>query len=475
MRSLLARLWALTLGLVVTLLALELLVRGVGGYAHWAQLRRNQLLQGAELRILALGESTTQVGGPISWPAQLEKLLKAGMPTSKVAVYNGAAPGVNSSYLVDHIDEQLALYHPQIVIAMMGANDDGDFIPLTSVDATPLPAWLASVRLVRFGCYVRAQLFPPPPRPAQLERYEPPTELRSQDYDPILARPMHRDYELAERAFGSGQQELAIALLERAIRAAPDDPRPYLHLAELYQLKTSTLERALPLLRKVCAMYPHAAFGYVALGRALSNCSRQPEADQAMQQAVGKDYVFLGRTPQLARRFVDFLQRAGYDDEAERFFRCQERNVFYPDVVGVAYAHWMARKRLDKAAPYKRELERLRTTYFVERTRGNYMRLYDKLRRNHVRLVCAQYANRSPQPLAHFFADRSDVQVISNLEPFRSYTDQGRFDELFMDKCNGDMGHCTPLGNYYIAFNIARALLAAGLGDPARLVNVQTY
>jgi tetratricopeptide (TPR) repeat protein len=74
-------------------------------------------------RILALGESTTVGLGYNSWPMQLEYALNNRTKKIKFKVYNEAAGGVSTLYIIGKLEENIERYHPDMVITMMGIND----------------------------------------------------------------------------------------------------------------------------------------------------------------------------------------------------------------------------------------------------------------------------------------------------------------------------------------------------------------
>lgn len=121
----LQRLAVLALGCLALVLGLELGLRALAlGFA----LRQRSLdpeLVGSEqaLTVLCIGESTTAMGGQYAWPNQLQELLQERMPAKRVVVINEGTPGVDSSILLGRLEANLERYQPDIVAAMMGAND----------------------------------------------------------------------------------------------------------------------------------------------------------------------------------------------------------------------------------------------------------------------------------------------------------------------------------------------------------------
>src|SRR5207249_3899840 len=77
-------------------------------------------------RVLCIGESTTALGGEDSYPSQLERSLNARGKGVSFSVINRGLPAVTTDVIVGHLEENLARYGPDVVVAMMGINDPPD-------------------------------------------------------------------------------------------------------------------------------------------------------------------------------------------------------------------------------------------------------------------------------------------------------------------------------------------------------------
>ncbi len=149
------KLTALTLGLLITLVALELGLRvGYGTFVR-AQARANLAALGdgeGVVRVLCIGESTTAVAGDPegrlllpgnSYPAQLEAIL-ADRPTEhRYQVSNNGMMGGTSTASLALLEDSLPALRPHVIVAMMGIKDTPDErLP----GLAGLPGWLASLR-----------------------------------------------------------------------------------------------------------------------------------------------------------------------------------------------------------------------------------------------------------------------------------------------------------------------------------------
>ena len=77
----------------------------------------------ADYRILALGDSTTAIGGKESWPSQLEEVLNDMSLGKNFSVINKGSILIDSYGILSNLEGNLVKYNPNIVIIMAGLND----------------------------------------------------------------------------------------------------------------------------------------------------------------------------------------------------------------------------------------------------------------------------------------------------------------------------------------------------------------
>lgn len=114
--------WGILLGAVLLEAALR-----IGGFAIIASRRfADGILRGkhSEYRILCLGESTTYDGGIYCYPNQLETILNNKRKDIKFEVINNGIPGITTEGIVEKLEDNLNKYNPDMVITMMGINDE---------------------------------------------------------------------------------------------------------------------------------------------------------------------------------------------------------------------------------------------------------------------------------------------------------------------------------------------------------------
>ncbi|WP_072394086.1 GDSL-type esterase/lipase family protein [Hyphomicrobium sp. CS1GBMeth3] len=88
----------------------------------------------APIRIVALGSSSTSGTGATSrehtYPARLERELRAVWPDSDVRVFNAGVPGQLARQMLSRIDKDVAPHTPELVIWQTGVNDAIRGVPI---------------------------------------------------------------------------------------------------------------------------------------------------------------------------------------------------------------------------------------------------------------------------------------------------------------------------------------------------------
>lgn len=117
-------LWTI-IGLLTALVLLEAALRMGGMVSRWVHEHKNRpsAIQKKDYRILCMGESMTAVGYNKSYPSQLEEILNQRGNGTRFIVINKGESSINSSYILEHLEENLIKYRPDMVAAMMGINE----------------------------------------------------------------------------------------------------------------------------------------------------------------------------------------------------------------------------------------------------------------------------------------------------------------------------------------------------------------
>jgi hypothetical protein len=162
------RIGLIALGVFLTLVALEIILRSTGFVYHFERMHQNVDYPDDAFVILCVGDSCTFGEGAFpktqSYPVQLENILRARHPGREFHVVNLGLPGMNSSQLARRFEGYLEMCKPDLAIVLIGNNDvwnqndsfiylvgKGDDISFTRKTKAWLRSWSDSLRVVRLA------------------------------------------------------------------------------------------------------------------------------------------------------------------------------------------------------------------------------------------------------------------------------------------------------------------------------------
>lgn len=120
-------------GILISFLIIEFSLH-IGGLLFQWQVKRGEItkrlnrVNKASLSILCVGDSYTFGAGAksgYSYPEQLQKLIDA--ENMNYTFYNLGVPGMNSSTVLLELPKWIELYKPQIIVLLIGANDNWNY------------------------------------------------------------------------------------------------------------------------------------------------------------------------------------------------------------------------------------------------------------------------------------------------------------------------------------------------------------
>jgi tetratricopeptide (TPR) repeat protein len=293
------RLLVLTMGLVVTLVAVELGIRVAYSLFVRAQYAANleDLAEGEGVfRIICLGESTTAVAGDAdgrrlvsrtSYPTQLEGILEERRPGQRFEVFNYGSMSGTSSVAIEQLGAAIPELQPHMVIAMLGIKD-------TPKEELPglagLPPLVAELRTVQLAAWLVEEY--------RLEANRAVIEVETVDDIPDGMDGMVRTLRLYTRE-------------PRLMLEPPEVYEPILDRIRvgMYLWYVGRMERAEAVLRELCE---ETDYGYPALARVLVSAGKYAEAREVLEfaSALHPDEVFYRIV------LADLLTEDGYPEQA---------------------------------------------------------------------------------------------------------------------------------------------------------------
>jgi tetratricopeptide (TPR) repeat protein len=403
--------------------------------------------------VLCLGESTTAQ----QYPRYLEERLSARAPHLRFSVIDGGLPGTDTSLILAGLDGDLDEYRPDVVVTMLGINDEG-----WSVPARDGSSWervrkgLRDLRVVKLARLARAKRVHAGavetllengavhPRVEEAYRKRALSDLNwrtAAGETASAASPGWKDFRRGESYFEkwagtwaspeNSDLKMAETHFRRALTAGFRSPEIYLFLAAVHEAR--------------------AEYG-----------KQEAVLREALDECVGHGlmYQWLGHLQE---------KRGDWDGAEETFRRALE---LVPRDKNEALAIAVCAQRVARGPRKTAERLFLTAGEYPDVTARNYRAIRDKVLARGARLVCAQYPIRPLAPLRALIGDGPLVRFVDNEATFRNAVHEKGYAAVFRDDFAGDFGHCTEWGNRLLADGIAEGILAAlGVAFPADAVS----
>ncbi len=425
--------------ILFSLLLLEISLR-LGGFIYsFLQEHKNLLAirRKGTYRIMCLGESITAGSG--AYPSALEEILNQRNTGIEFSVVNKGLPFITTDYILEHLQENLDQCQPDMVTAMIGANDyyvkyyEG--IPDTD---SFLFRNSRAYRLFRILCMHITN---------RIERKnEFPVRIRQEDGE-------------SEYSFYNGPL-LEEKNIREVIALNPKNENAYFELGRLYMCRLKFSEAVEPL-RKVIELNPKNQKAYMFIGYCYSTQQKYSLTAQAFEKAIelnpvnAKAYLELGLCYMCQGRY-SLAEKA-----LKKYIELRPSKDIPYGALAVLYRE-IGLSRLSKE--YYKKAEALRSCSYNPNAFRNYHKLKNILDQRKIKLVCIQYPMRNIEPLKKIFEDDDGVIFVDNEKLFRDAVKKGGFKKYFEDMFGGDFGHCTREGNRILAENTANAILKECFG-----------
>ena len=468
----------LVVGLFLFLTFIELGLR-LGGFISLSLQRYNNKLalkQKGAYRIMCLGESTTAMGGKDSYPAQLEEILNQLNIGKNFSVINMGESNINTSYILAHLEENLAKYNPNMVITMMGVGDGSDIEYLQYISRGAKDNFLSSLRVYKLGRLLWLHIVAKFKESGLFK-------LKGDGQGSLLASAQGQTRKNDENSmFGDnpvpnvGKESLQKArmyfelgishlnryeyaqaeeCLKKSIALNPVEPSVYIVSGHNYSMQGKNTD-AEESYKKAIEINPECGRAYLELGHFYNVRAKFPQAEQALKKAAALNFNNEEAYSELGLCYTSQNKKTEAQQVFLKVIELNPRNLdaarklinLYEQEGSVKLVDSLCKKLGVSIPAVNRRL-----------TSANYQKLKEILDRRGIRLVCAQYPLVSIQDLKNMFDDSRGVIFVDNADVFRQALAQGNYDEYFIDRFAKNFGHCTPEGNRILAENIARVIL----------------
>jgi tetratricopeptide (TPR) repeat protein len=477
-------------GLGLFLVILEIGLRLGGFILISVQEHRNNLSlrQKGAYRIMCIGESTTQD----QYPVFLEEFLNQSGVGIKFSVIDKGLSGDTTSTILAQLPASLDKYRPDMVVAMMGINDQGQHLPYAeNINSKPAP-FFRSLRTYKLARLLWRHLLTKAKENRKGSQAGiPPIEGPLKE--PVKPGPKNPDAYIQSGCYyrDQGKFSQAIDCFKKAIDLNPGNYRAYIDLGVVYEIQ-SKFPEAEDLFKKAIKLNPqNNASAYCRLGYVYCPQGKFLQSEEAFNKALqlspdnndiylGLGYLYKrqGKFLQSEEAFKKALELSPDNDiicialanlyqEEEKFSQAlslfKKAAQLNPENDKACAGILILSQQLNKpelAKKYAKKLEAIRSGYYNPTTVDNYRKLKAILDKRGVRLVCVQYPMRNVEPLKKIFsADSQGVIFVDNERIFKEEVRKGGYKQYFMDIFGVDFGHCKDAGNRFLAQNIADTII----------------
>jgi len=282
-------------GLVLSFVLLEMGLR-LGRFVLLSlQEHRNRILlrQKGVCRIMCIGESTT-VGS--SYPLQLQDILNQHNIGINFVVINKGVGAVDTSCLLSQLEENIRLYQPDMVIAMMGINDSGPLVYYDIVKTSQKQSYLKSSRTYKLIKLLQLHIVAKTKEIGIFNTKE--NKKNSSKEDAYQKNSSEQDEALSKETISLDPEELARSYVEqnrfieaeeafkKAIELSPKDGGLYVELGMLYRDKLGDFSQAEEMFKQPLKLKPDNDAAYNDLGCLYRTQGKLSEAEEMFKKAI---------------------------------------------------------------------------------------------------------------------------------------------------------------------------------------------
>jgi len=387
------------------------------------------------------------------WPGPLEEILNQKDTGIRFSVIDKGIAGTNTRAIVSGLENNLDKYNPDMVITMMGINDDIFALPYEDIPAKKTVPFFNSFRIYKLIKSLKLHIIN---KAREIGIYK----LSENEEMPKKAIELNPEDEEGYIELGwyykdTGEYTKAEEMFKKAIELSPENERGYIELG-LHYRNTGEFTKAGEVFKKAIELNPEKDQVYVDLGWYYRDTGELTKAREMFKKAIElnpeNEEGYIG--------LVWYYRIIGEYAKAEEIFKkAIELNPEDYRLNAALAVFYMEEGKYSLAEEYSKKAESLGIECYDPMTHYNYQRLKEIVAKRGIRLVCVQYPMRSVEPLKEMFRNREGIIFVDNERPFKERVAKEGYDEYFADMFGGDFGHCTEKGNRLLAGNIANTIL----------------
>jgi lysophospholipase L1-like esterase len=424
LRGFLKSLTVILLSTLLSFIILEAVLRLSGAIYLSIQDQKNarRFADRQAITVLCVGESTTAMGGDESYPRQLEIILNNDNPRYHYSVLNKGIPAIDTTDIIKHLPQWLDEYQPDILVTMMGINDNYELVQFQSE-----PLWLKrfkNFRVVKLIKWIRENLNA---TKRQADESSAPSTSIVPHSNQIPIR-----YQLA-----------------------------YIHALRLMQ--DQKFSQAEIIWNQLVNLNLNSEFTFGARQQLASSFLKQQKYDEFLRTLK----IFLTDNPYDFYASESILSVCKSQQGAHAITPLlTELMDIHPNNSRILYLMEACHAKLnDKSilGPLVHHYKTIHQQSYDPITKENYKCLINLVQTRGIPLVIMQYPLRSINHLQQMLETiplGPNIIFLENKQNFAQALKTQSFEDLFNDHFAGDFGHATAQGNRLIAQNLAQKILA---------------
>lgn len=389
---------------IVWIFILEVMLHATAFVVQSWNRQSNKPAAQSTFKILCLGESTTGLGGDLSYPSMLEKALDAKSASDKFTVINAGMPGKDSSDILNQAEALITEHKPDVGIVMVGVNDYWNLpdreMKWWESTLESMSAYSRIAKIIRLSV-INYEVTPPTPEAKDVA-------ISTCNQGPLYSAPQYQSQKSLE------------ALVNRKITSYDI----YLNLADIYRKNRET-EKALSTL---------------ALGITRLN-----------------PYGYCGDSFLLQEKMIEIYQKDVGDKKA-----ALEKIEEFLDARMISYYRF---KMIDIRDRIRAELGLSAApakvlTYWENRTfKKNLQDIVKEFQIRKIPVLVMQYPRLPVAPLKRILIDHNGVTFVENIDNFEKVLRTKKYDEVFSDSFAHVFGHMTALGAQTMAEGLVPVIM----------------
>ncbi|MBU4333947.1 MAG: tetratricopeptide repeat protein [Candidatus Omnitrophica bacterium] len=402
-------------------------------------------------KILCLGGSTTADGGEYSYPAQLQEILNSKNVGIEFKVINKGVSGADSAFVLSNLNENLNKYDPDMVITMMGINDDVDTIPYDNSFKTKLLMLFRGLRVYKLSKSIVLHI--------NNKIHEMNNESEKEnEYVVIRKRNSIEVSNLIEEwmAYSSdGKHKDAEMVIKKAIEIEPTNTDLYVMLGDGY-IQQRKFVKAEQSINRALEMSPNDPWVLYELGMCYRKQKKYSKAEEVLLKATISDPMYREPYSELATMYRQQRKIKNLLTLCDRINKKGLKSDYFYGFLANCYSE---SGKHDEAEKFYEKANQYRLNNYKEATAFNYNKIKEIVAQKGIKHVCMQYPVRNVEPLKKIFESTEGMVFVDNEKSFKLMLRNHSYGEYFFDNFGGDFGHCMPKGNKLLAENVARVII----------------